>query len=346
MSQGQQASRYAQYVGIDVAAETAEVAVHRPGSSERHGFGIAQTEAGWQELTQRLLAGGQLAEQTLVVMEATGNYWMGLAASLHRAGFVVSVINPLQAHHFAQALLQRAKTDTVDAQTLAELAVRLQPTPWTPTPEVYEALLQRLTERESLLNLRQQVRNQLHALRHRTPVVAAVEARLLSLLDTFQGQVDTIDREIEQMLRHEPVWATSAALLLGIKGVGPITAAWLLVVTHNFSDGHSADQLAAYAGLVPYPHQSGTSIHRRELIGHAGQARLRRTLYMAALSASRYNPAIKVFYDRLRAKGKPMKVARCAAARKLLHIAWVVVTKQTPFDPAYEQHRLLALPTT
>ncbi len=97
---------------------------------------------------------------------------------------------------------------------------------------------------------------------------------------------------------------------------------------------------------MPDPHQSGTSIHRRELIGHAGQARLRRTLYMAALSASRYNPAIQGFYDRLRAKGKPMKVARCAAARKLLHIAWAVVTKQTPFDPAHELHRLLALPTT
>ena len=245
MSKGQQVPIYGQYVGIDVAAQTAEVAVRRQGCSERQGFGMAQTESGWQESMQRVLAGGQLAEQTLVVMEATGNYWMCLAASLHRAGCVVRVIHPRQAPHFAQALLQRAKTDAVDAPTLAELAVRLQPTPWTPNPEGYEALLQRLTERASVLNLRQQVRNQLQALRHRTPVVAAVATRRLIRLDPFQGQVDTIDREIEQRRRHEPVWATSAALWLGIQGVGPITAARLFVVTHTFSAGHSAEQLAA-----------------------------------------------------------------------------------------------------
>jgi transposase len=126
-------------------------------------------------------------------------------------------------------------------------------------------------------------------------------------------------------------------LLLSIKGVGAITAAWLLVATHNFTDCHAPEQLAAYAGLAPFPHQSGKSIRRREVIGHAGHAPLRRSLYMASLSASRYNSAIKAFYDRLRQNGKPIKVARCAAARKLIHIAWAVVTKQTPFDPASYQ---------
>ncbi len=132
MGREQAADSYAQYVGIDVAAETAEVVMRWPGSRESQGFGITQTEQGQQASNQHLLVRTPLAEQTLVVMEATGNYWMRLALSLHQAGFVVSVINSLQAHHFAQALLRRAKTDVVDAQTLAELALRLQPAPWVP----------------------------------------------------------------------------------------------------------------------------------------------------------------------------------------------------------------------
>jgi transposase len=137
-----------------------------------------------------------------------------------------------------------------------------------------------------------------------------------------------------------------AQLLQSIKGIGAISAAWLLVATHNFTDCQTPKQVAAYAGVVPYKHESGTSIRRREQIGHAGHARLRRALYMATLSATRHNPAIKTFYDRLRAKGKPMKVARCAAARKLIHMAWAVVINQTPYDPDYESHRQIQPPTT
>ena len=124
--------------------------------------------------------------------------------------------------------------------------------------------------------------------------------------------------------------------------MGAITAAWLLVATHNFTDCQSPEQVAAYAGLVPYKRESGTVRHRGR-IGHTGHARLRRALYMATLSATRHNPAIKTFYDRLRAKGKPMKVARCAAARKLIHMAWAVVTKQTPYDPHHQQTRQIQL---
>jgi len=346
MNAGQNSGSYEQYVGVDIGAEYSSVAVLRPGrETGAAAFSIEQTPHDLLVLQRRLLSAGCAAERTLVVMEATGNYWIRLATSLHQAGFAVSVINPSQAHHFAQALLQRAKTDAIDAQTLAELAVRLQPPLWNPAPEVYEELQQRLTERDSLLNIRQQLRNQRHALHQRTPVVAVVEERLLKLLETVQAQIDTIEREIDAILRHEPIWATSAHLLLSIKGVGPITAAWLLAATHNFTDCHSPEQLAAYAGLAPYPHQSGKSIRRREAIGHTGHARLRRSLYMATLSASRYNPAIKTFYDRLRQNGKPMKVARCAAARKLIHIAWAVVTKHTPFDPAYQQNRQILAQT-
>src|SRR5438034_7728060 len=107
-------------------------------------------------------------------MEATGTYWMALATPLVQAGFAVAVINPAQAHAFAKALLKRAKTDVIDAQTLTQLAALLQPAPWTPPPAVYHELPQRLAQRDALRDLRQQVRNQQHALLQQPTVIAAV----------------------------------------------------------------------------------------------------------------------------------------------------------------------------
>jgi transposase len=124
---------------------------------------------------------------------------------------------------------------------------------------------------------------------------------------------------------------------LSITGVGLITAAWLLTATLGFTACATAEQVTAFAGLAPRERRSGTSLQARSSIGHAGHARLRTALYMATLSAAQHNPLIAAFYARLRQQGKPVKVARCAAARKLLHIAWAVVTHQRPFDPTYGQ---------
>jgi transposase len=132
-------------------------------------------------------------------------------------------------------------------------------------------------------------------------------------------------------------WASSAALLASVPGIGLVTSAWLLVGTLNFSLCATAEQATSYVGLTPLPRESGTSVRGRAQVGHGGNGRLRTALYLASLSATRYNPAIKEFYERLRAAGKPMKVARCAAARKLLHVAWAVVTKGQPFDAGHAQ---------
>jgi transposase len=247
------------------------------------------------------------------------------------------VINPSQAHHFAKALLKRAKTDAIDAQTLAQLAMTLQPEPWMPPPQIYYELQQRLAQRDDLLNLRQQVRNQLHALIQHPEVIEPVRLRMECLLSTFQLQIDEIEVEITAALNQESAWAAAAERLQSIKGVGWVTAAWTLVTTLNFTACDSVDSLTAYAGLAPMPRQSGSSVWYRPSIGHSGNGRLRTAYYMATLTAARFNPAIKTFYSRLIAAGKPEKVARCAAARKLLHIAWAVVKKDQPFDPNYAQ---------
>jgi transposase len=247
----------------------------------------------------------------------------------------VSVINPAQAHHFAKALLKRAKTDAIDAQTLAQLAMVLRPEPWALPPPIYYALQQRLAQRDDLLNLRQQVRNQLHALVQHPEVIAEVRARMESLLATFEAQLAEVESEITAALSQDSAWAAAAERLQSIKGVGWVTAAWTLVATLNFSSCDTIDALTAYAGLAPMPRQSGSSVWHRPSIGHTGNGRLRTALYMATLSSAQHNPVIKAFYTRLREAGKPEKVARCAAARKLLHIAWAVVKKDQPFDPNY-----------
>ena len=115
------------------------------------------------------------------------------------------------------------------------------------------------------------------------------------------------------------------------------TALWLLVATVNFSSCATVEQAVGYAGLGPIKRESGTSVRGRERLPPGGHARLRTALYMATLSAGRYNPGIAAFYTRLVQAGKPKKVARCAAARKLLHLAWAVVKKQQPYDPHYGQ---------
>jgi transposase len=333
------ASPYELFVGVDIAATSAKASWIRPGEAITRAITLEQTPQGFRLLQQRLLATGQPPERVLIVMEATGSYWMNMALTLTQAGFRVSVINPAQAHHFARALLKRAKTDAIDAQTLAQVAAHLQPAPWTPPPAVYAELQQRLAQRETLLGLRQQIRNQLHALIQAPTVVTAVRTRMEQLVETLTQQIEQVDAELEVALAHDEAWAVSAARLQTITGIGPLVAAWLLVTTLNFTLCERAEALTSYAGLAPRPFQSGSSVHGRARIGHSGHARLRAILYMASLSAAQYNPVIKAFYDRLRAAGKPMKVARCAAARKLLHLAFAVITHKEDFDPLYAQRQ-------
>jgi transposase len=199
---------------------------------------------------------------------------------------------------------------------------------------VYHELRQRLVARDALAEMRQQARNQRHALQQWPVVVASVKQQFDTVEAELAARIAALDAEIAAVLR-DGAWAASAALLQGIVGIGPATTAWLLVATLNFELCATPDAAVAYAGLDPLQHESGASVWQPAHIGRGGHARLRKALYLASLSAAQHNPIIRMFYERLRARGKPMKVARCAAARKLLHIAWAVVTKGQPFDPQY-----------
>jgi len=334
---------YQLYVGIDIAAETFTAAWRTPAGTPTAAFTGEQTPTGFAALQRRLATSRVGSAEVLVAMEATGTYWVALAVALHEAGYRVAVVNPRQAHHFAQAQLRRAKTDALDAQDLAQLAAALRPAPWAPPPAVYHEVRQRLVARDGLLAMRTQARNQRHALLQWPVVVAAVREHLDELIADLDRRVAALEAELAAVLK-ESAWAESLACLTSAPGIGLITAAWLLVSTLNFTLCAGPDTLTAYAGLAPMPRESGRSLRGRARIGHDGNGRLRTALYMATLSAARYNPAIKAFYDRLRAAGKPMKVARCAAARKLLHQAWALGSRLQRFDPDHKQQQHATLP--
>jgi transposase len=322
--------RYTTVVGIDIAAKTFTATWFPHGPQRPHTF--MQTTAGYQALVGQLATLAADPATVLVGMEATGSYWVALAVFLHQAGYRVAVINPAQIASFATSLPRRAKTDLRDADLVCHFARERTPAPWTPPPSVYHELRQRLVARDALMEMRQQAHNQQHALAQWPIQVAAVTIQFAAVISDLDGRIAQLEREIRQTL-DDGAWAASVVLLSSIPGLGLTTIAWLLVATVNFTLCASAEAVAAYAGLAPLAHESGTSVRSRAHLSRSGHARLRKALYMATLSATRHNPLIRPFYQRLREAGKPFKVAQCAAARKLLTLAWAVVTKQRAFDP-------------
>lgn len=326
---------YSHFVGIDISAQDAQVVVQLPDGSTQS-LSLVQSATGFEKLIDALNTLGCDTDDTLLVMEATGVYWMQLATYVYEAGWPVSVINPAQAHYFARALLQRSKTDQIDAHSLALLAAKLEPACWQPSSLTQEAVYLRLTQRDTYLTTLQQERNRLHALKRRARPDASVIARLQAHIDFLLAQVKELDAEIRQLVADDPVWQATAALLRSIKGFGPVASHWLMTATRLFTACQSPEQIVSYAGLAPRLFESGSSLRARPALGFAPHPRLRRALFMAALSAIQHNPVIQTFYQRLVQQGKPKKLALCACARKLIHIAWGVVMKQRPFDPDFQ----------
>jgi len=196
---------YRLFVGVDVAAQTVTAAWQPPQGSPGAPHTFDQTPTGRAALQRQLRAAGGPPAETLVVLEATGSYWVALAVALHEVGYRVAVINPLQAHHFAKAHLRRAKTDDLDAQALAQLAAALRPAPWTPPPAVYHEVRQRLVARDGLLAMRTQARNQRHALLQWPVVVAAVRHHLDAVIGDLDTRIADLTSEIATVLK-EGAW--------------------------------------------------------------------------------------------------------------------------------------------
>jgi len=306
------------FVGIDVSKATLDVHV-RP---QADAFALPNDPQGIAELVARLAP----TRPALVVLEATGGLEYAAAAALAAAGHSVAVVNPRQARDFAKATGRLAKTDTIDAAGLALFAQRLRPEP-RPLPDEqareFEALLQR---RRQLLEMRTAEQNRLAA-----APAAQVRASLQAHIDWLSKQLDKVDKELGAAVEASPVWRAKDELLRSIKGIGPAVSRTLLAALPELGT-LTRQQIAALAGLAPLSRDSGKRRGQRCIGG--GRAEVRSLLYMAALSAARYNPALRSFSERLRRAGKAVKVRLVAVARKLLVIANAVLRERRPWDAA------------
>ena len=309
------------FVGIDVAKAKLDVCV-RP---HHETFTVANEPQGIADLVAHLVP----LRPVLIVLEATGGLEHAAAAALATAGLPVAIVNPRQTHHFAKALGLLAKTDTLDANALALFAEKVRPTP-RPLPDEtareFEALLQR---RRQLLDMRAAEQNRLGS-----TTAPRVRTSLQAHITWLSKQLERVDKELGDAVQASPVWRAKDELLQGIKGIGPATSRTLLAALPELGT-LTRQQIAALVGLAPLNHDSGQRKGQRSIGG--GRAEVRSVLYMAALAAARYNPALRAFAERLKSAGKAAKVCLVAVARKLLTIANAVLRDERPWEAAFGQ---------
>ncbi len=305
----------APWMGIDVAKAWLDVARDGEERVER----LPNDAEGIAALVATLAA----RTPQLVVLEATGGYETAVTAALVAAGLAVAVVNPRQVRDFAKATGQLAKSDTLDARVLALFAARVQPPP-RPLPDVVaQELASLLARRRQLLEMRT-------AEQHRRPSLAP---RLRPALDAhvvwLSQQLAELDGEMDRTPRDSPVWREKEDLLRSIPGIGPVVARTLL---GELPELGTLDrwEVAALAGVAPLNQDSGRRQGKRRTWG--GRAPVRAALYMAAVTATRCNPAIRALYTRLREAGKPAKVALVACMRKLLTIANAILRDAVPWS--------------
>jgi transposase len=268
---------------------------------------IANTAAGYRALLKSLQ---RLAVPVHVVCEATGPYHRRFVASLHEAGVTVSVVNPRLPRDFARARGLLAKTDKIDAATLADYGRLFHPAPTPQLDPTLDQLQQLVARRAELVEDRARETNRLAA--GPGPEIAASLRRHLRHLD---GQIEKIEAAIARLIELTPALQAKVRCLCAVRGVGSLTASSLLAALPELGT-LSKNQVAALAGLAPFNRDSGAMRGRRSI--HGGRRAVRQALYMASLTASRFNPILKAFYERLRAVGKPHQVALVAVMRKLL----------------------------
>src|SRR3990170_1125071 len=308
---------YASYVGIDVSKATLDAAVRPTGQR----LNVPNQEKGVREL----VASFGEPSQALVILEATGGLELPVAAALAEAGFSVAIVNPRQVRDFAKATGKLAKTDRIYAQILAHFGEAIKPEP-RPVPEG-EALLfkQMLSRRRQLVEMITAEKNRFST----TP--SALRQGVQAHIAWLQESLARLDDELGNRIKASPMWRASEELLRTAKGVGPVCSRTLLVDLPELGK-LDRKEIAALVGVAPLNRDSGKLQGKRAVWG--GRGRVRAILYMATLSATRYNPDIRALYLRLRAAGKPAKVALTACMHKFLTILNAMIKHRTPWSHA------------
>jgi transposase len=304
-------------VGIDVSARRLDL-TSWPDGAQWQAVNAATPEAGLAPVVAAVVA----CAPDLVVLEATGGYEQPLVAALQAAGVAVHVANPRQVRHFARATGRLAKTDALDARVLAQFGAALAPPAATPLSAARQGL-------RALVRRRRQVLAMLVAeTNHRRRAPAELHDGIERHCAFLRAERAALDRQIAAAIAADPDLAAQAALLQTAPGVAPVVAATLLA---ELAELGTLDRrrIAALAGVAPFNRDSGQARGRRQCWG--GRAGLRAVLYLAARTAARCHPTFATVYDRLRAAGKPDKVALVAVMRKLLTVLTAMARDQRPF---------------
>lgn len=315
------------FVGIDVSKDTLELALDNKGKTQN----LSNDEAGIKSLLAIIKAAqSESGVIGAVVFEATGGFEREAAVALCSAGFSVMVVNPRQARDFAKAMGCLAKTDAIDARVLSHFARTLHQSERREQllmrlPDAQQAMLQALIVRRSQLIQMRVAEDNRRSMSHPTQRKSIDAVR-----KTLNKQIDSIDRDIDARLKGH--FAPKLALLKNFKGIGTSTQACLMAALPELGE-LSHEQISKLVGVAPLNCDSGK--HKGKRFTWGGRADVRCALYMAALSAVRYNPVIKVFYDRLLSKGKPKKVALVACMHKLLTILNAIMKSGKPWNENY-----------
>ncbi|MBB4070358.1 transposase [Salinibacter ruber] len=315
-------------LGIDVGKANLELALRsKEDTVER--TTVPNDSEGHSTLVDWLSKQGASPEETRVCMEASGDFEEAIAQHLYDNGYRVSVVNPRRIKGYASSQLQRTKTDAADASLIARFGQREDPRPWEPASAA-ESRLQELTRaRQALQKEKTRTQNRLDEAEDE-----AVQKAHQNLLDEIKRQIEDLEEEIEERVEENSELNDQCSLLETIPGVGLQTAAIVVSELGSPEQFESARQAAAYAGLVPRHRKSGTSIRGKPRMSKVGNGRLRRAMYFPAMTALRFNSAVKAFGDRLKERGKEKMVVIGAAMRKLLHICYGVLKSGRPFDPS------------
>ena len=307
-----------QYVGIDVAKATLDVALGSDGELVQ----VENSEAGIARLLEQL---GAVAP-TLVVLEATGGYESVVAGAIVARGIPVAVVNPRQVRDFAKATGVLAKTDRIDARVLARFAEAVRPEPRPlPTAEAKE-LEEYLSRRRQLVDMLTMEKN-----RQSIATTERMKKSLKKHVDWLEEALRRANDDIDKAIRNSPAWREQEDLLRTVPGIGPVSARTMLAELPELGQ-LNRKKIAALVGVAPLNLDSGTLQGSRACWG--GRASVRQVLYMAAVSAVRCNPVIRRTYAALRARGKKHKVALVACMRKLLTILTAMVRDQRRWSPS------------
>ena len=320
------------YLGIDVAKKKLDCMLLDTSSGKlKSKADIPNTPAGFAALLEWLVK--QKAPAPHVVMEPTGMYHENAALALADAGLLVSLVNPAQLRAFAQGLGVKSKTDKADSAVLARFGAAQTPAPWQPPSPSARRLKALLTRRDAVADDLQRELNRQEA-NSFSPTPEAVGESIAQSITFLKAELKRLEKMIATHINDDPDLRKNKELLETIPGVGPRVSGHMtaLFAGRTFQ---SAEQLAAYLGLVPVMWESGSSVRGRPRMSKAGPAHLRKVLYMPAVVARRWNPHIKALNDRLLAKGKSKMAVIGAAMRKLAHLCFGVVNSGKPYDPKF-----------